>query len=80
LIDHNQFLDAKRNVTNGGEPIQIGGNAFLNGQIAANTTVEYNLFERADGDFEIISVKSSGNTIRYNKFIECDGALWLRGG
>ncbi len=46
----------------------------------AGATVEYNLFERVNGDPEAISVKSSGNTIRYNTIRSSLGGIVLRHG
>jgi poly(beta-D-mannuronate) lyase len=50
------------------------------GRLRADAVVEFNRFERADGDGEVISNKSSGNIMRGNTFIGCGGALWLRAG
>ena len=44
------------------------------------TVIEYNLFERCNGESEIISVKSNGNLLRRNTFRDCRGALVLRTG
>ena len=44
------------------------------------TVIEYNLFERCNGEWEIISVKSNGNLLRRNTFRDCRGALVLRTG
>ena len=63
---------------NGGETIQIGlsETAHLNGW----TKVDENFFEHCDGELEIISVKSSENSIINNVFKECKGMLTLRHG
>jgi len=79
-IDHNHFRDIRRRHINGGEAVQIGGNMMKWGRLEANAVVEDNLFERADGDDEVISNKSSGNIIRNNTFLGNGGAVWLRGG
>jgi parallel beta-helix repeat protein len=42
--------------------------------------VEFNLFEKADGDSEIISNKSADNIIRYNTMRDSRAGLCLRGG
>jgi poly(beta-D-mannuronate) lyase len=42
--------------------------------------VERNLFEECNGETEIISSKSCGNTYRYNTFRKCQGTLTLRHG
>ncbi|NQX63668.1 fibronectin type III domain-containing protein [Paenibacillus qinlingensis] len=64
--------------TNGMEPIQIG--QATNNDITG-TIVEHNLMENvtADGG-EIISVKSSGNTVRYNTFRDSPSGVTLRFG
>ncbi len=80
LIDHNHFRDIRRRHINGGEAIQIGGDMRQWGHLHAKTIVENNVFERADGDDEVISNKSSGNTIQNNTFLGCGGGIWLRGG
>lgn len=42
--------------------------------------VEFNLFERNTGDVEVVSVKSSSNTIRYNTLRDNVGSIVLRHG
>src|SRR3954453_9089407 len=46
----------------------------------SGTLVEHNLFERCDGEIEIISSKSCENVYRYNTFLDCAGMLTLRHG
>ncbi|NUR94092.1 MAG: lyase precursor [Kribbellaceae bacterium] len=77
-ILRNYFRDHTFGGTNGGEPIRLGvsGRALS----TADATVEYNLFERCNGDPEAISVKSSGNTIRYNTVRSSVGGIVLRHG
>ncbi|HEY3558368.1 MAG TPA: polysaccharide lyase 6 family protein [Kribbella sp.] len=77
-ILRNYFRDHTYGGSNGGEPIRLGvsGRALS----TADATVEYNLFERCNGDPEAISVKSSGNTIRYNTIRSSLGGLVLRHG
>ena len=77
-ILRNYFRDHTYGGANGGEPIRLGvsGRALS----TADATVEYNLFERCNGDPEAISVKSSGNTIRYNTIRSSLGGLVLRHG
>ena len=69
-VDH-CFFDGHRQATQE-EAIQIGrGDYFMAGYREAITdnymVVEYNYFKNYYGDNELISVKSSSNTIRYNK-------------
>ncbi len=77
-ILRNHFRDHSFSAGNGGEPIRLGtsGRALAD----ADATVEYNLFERVNGDPEAISVKSSGNTIRYNTIRSSLGGIVLRHG
>lgn len=82
LIDGNYFVDRPEPInpasSNGFETIRIGtsdeslSNSF--------TVVENNLFDRVDGEIEIISNKSGGNIYRYNTFRESKGTLTLRHG
>jgi len=46
--------------------------------IVTNHLVEYNLFENCDGENEIITVKTSNNTFRYNTFKNSMGSLSFR--
>jgi hypothetical protein len=60
------------------EAIRIGVSTISMSNAFA--TVEYNLFERCNGDAEIVSVKTGGNHIRYNTFLESEGTLTFRHG
>ncbi|MEU3460410.1 polysaccharide lyase 6 family protein [Streptomyces sp. NPDC006733] len=77
-IFRNHFSDHTFTGDNGGEPIRLGvsGRALS----TAGAYVEYNLFERCNGDPEAISVKSSGNTVRYNTIRDSRGGIVLRHG
>jgi hypothetical protein len=77
-IHHNYFFDHSFTGSNGGESIRLG---YSYRQLAsAYATVEYNLFEAANGDSEAISVKSSDNVIRYNTLRDSRGSIVLRHG
>ncbi|MFJ9516892.1 chondroitinase-B domain-containing protein [Kitasatospora sp. NPDC101801] len=77
-IIRNHFHDHRYPGANGGESIRLGvSNRALS---AADALVEYNLFERCDGDPEAVSVKSSGNTVRYNTVRDSRGGIVLRHG
>lgn len=78
-IDHNLFRNVTPSGSNGAETIRIGAGSRTVLTVA-QTIVEYNVFENCSGESEIISVKSSGNTLRYNLFLESEGALVLRYG
>lgn len=77
-IDRNHFGYRAPLGRNGGETIRVGysGQSLWN----SRTTVEQNLFERCDGEIEIISSKSCENIYRANTFRDCDGMLTLRHG
>jgi len=78
LIDHNHFGPRPPLGRNGGETMRVG----YSWQSMSNsaTVVEHNLFDRCDGEIEIISNKSCGNVYRNNTFLDCAGMLTLRHG
>lgn len=77
-IDHNYFGPRPVLGKNGGETIRVGtSDVSMN---ASYTIVEDNLFEKCNGEAEIISNKSCNNIYRRNTFRECSGALTLRHG
>lgn len=77
-IDHNHFGHRAPLGRNGGETIRLGYSH--QGKNIAALVCESNLFERCDGELEIVSNKSSENVYRYNTFLECAGTLTLRHG
>ncbi|MET9953271.1 polysaccharide lyase 6 family protein [Streptomyces sp. NPDC006339] len=77
-ILRNHFSDHSYTGANGGEPIRLGVSSRA--LSSASAVVEYNLFERCDGDPEAVSVKSSDNTVRYNTVRDSRGAIVLRHG
>ncbi|HKN55683.1 MAG TPA: polysaccharide lyase 6 family protein [Amycolatopsis sp.] len=77
-VHHNYFFNHQFSGANGGESIRLG---LSNHQsYTANALVEDNLFEKADGDIEAISVKSSDNVIRDNTIRNSRGYIVLRHG
>jgi hypothetical protein len=77
-IHHNYFYNHQFKGANGGESIRLG---YSHKQSkSANAIVEHNLFEKADGDSEAISIKSSDNVVRYNTIRDSKGFLVLRHG
>lgn len=77
-IDHNWFGPRPALGVNGGETIRVGtSDTSLSN---SNSTVENNWFEGCDGETEIVSNKSGGNTYRGNVFYRSAGALTLRHG
>lgn len=77
-IDHNHFRDIGPRVENVLEAIRVGSSDYS--LSSGFTILEHNLFERCDGDPEVLSIKSSDNEICYNTFRECLGVLSLRHG
>ncbi len=67
-IDHNHFQHRANIGQNGGETVLLHG------------VVEANLFERCNGEGELIGIKSGRNTVRNNTFINCEGAISIRDG
>ena len=78
LIDNNYFADRPEGNSNGWESIRVGTSDYSLSD--SFTTVESNLFERTDGEIEIISNKSGSNIFRNNTFRESSGTLTLRHG
>ncbi|MFP3903827.1 MAG: polysaccharide lyase 6 family protein, partial [Armatimonadota bacterium] len=79
--DHNIIRDIFRYSSNGQENIQIGQNQRERGHIEPRAVIEYNLFNYAWGDGEIISNKSSRNIIQHNLAAHCiRSGVTLRGG
>ncbi|MDP1631259.1 MAG: polysaccharide lyase 6 family protein [Caulobacter sp.] len=77
-IDHNYFGHRPSLGSNGGETMRVG--TSHDAASDSFTTVEFNWFERCDGEVEIISNKSGANIYRGNVFFESQGALTLRHG
>ncbi|AYG93946.1 TonB-dependent receptor [Brevundimonas naejangsanensis] len=77
-IDHNYFGPRPNLGSNGGETLRVGTSA--DSLSASNTVVESNWFEGADGEVEIVSNKSGGNTYRGNVFYHSRGSMVLRHG
>jgi hypothetical protein len=77
-VHHNYFYNHQFHGANGGESIRFG----LSGRQHADAEglIEYNLLDKADGDSEAISVKSSNNVVRYNTITNSKGTLSLRHG
>ncbi|WP_407429834.1 polysaccharide lyase 6 family protein [Arcticibacter sp.] len=77
-IDSNYFKGRQRLGSNGGESIRIG--VSKNSLSASRTSIKFNVFEKCNGEVEVVSVKSGDNHIAFNTFIECEGGLVLRHG
>jgi len=78
-IHHNYFNNfASQGGKNGAEALQFGLSGFS--LSSSNSVVEYNLFERCQGENELISVKASAVTLRYNTVRDCPAQFTLRHG
>jgi len=77
-IDHNYFHDRNKVEGNGGESISLHGQHGHRWDM--DTVIEHNLFENVDGEWEMIGIKSHQNIVRHNTFINCSGAISIRGG
>lgn len=77
-IINNHFGPRPRKGGPHGETIQIGDSGTS--MAPSYTIVEHNLFERCDGEVEIISNKSNNNIYRDNIFYKSEGSLVLRHG
>jgi len=77
-IHHNYFANFKSQKGNGAEALQFGLSGFS--LSSSNSVVEFNLFEDCAGENELISVKASVVTLRYNTIRNCPAQFTLRHG
>ncbi|MDB5192679.1 MAG: C-terminal target protein [Segetibacter sp.] len=78
-IHHNYFKKHKNQGNrNGAEALQFGLSGFS--LSASNSIIEHNLFEDCAGENELISVKASRVTVRYNTIRNCPAGFTLRHG
>jgi poly(beta-D-mannuronate) lyase len=78
-IHHNYFKKHKNQGNrNGAEALQFGLSGFS--LSSSNSIVEYNLFEDCAGENELISIKASRVTLRYNTIRNCPAQFTLRHG
>ena len=78
VITNNYFGPRAILGSNGGETLRIGTSHYSRSD--SNTVVENNVFDRTNGELEVISVKSGGNVVRGNTFLGARGTLTLRHG
>jgi poly(beta-D-mannuronate) lyase len=78
VIEYNHFLSRPAGDGNGFETVRIGTSDSASSD--SGTIVQHNLFERTNGEIEVISVKSGDNDIRYNTFRQVAGTVTLRHG
>jgi poly(beta-D-mannuronate) lyase len=77
-IVNNHFGPRPRKGGPHGETLQIGDSGTS--MTPSYTNVEHNLFDRVNGEVEIISSKSNFNIFKNNVFFESEGSLVLRHG
>ncbi|MBS1565167.1 MAG: polysaccharide lyase 6 family protein, partial [Bacteroidetes bacterium] len=77
-IHHNYFFDFLPQTGNGAETLQFGLSGYS--LSSSNSIVEYNVFEQCAGENEMISVKASAVTVRYNTIRNCPAQFTLRHG
>ena len=77
-IDHNRFLKLGPRAENEKEAVRLGWSEIS--MSSGFTTFEYNLLEECDGDPEVVSVKASDMTVRYNTVRRSQGVMSLRHG
>ena len=77
-IDHNDFGPRPELGHNGGETMRVGYS--FQSMFSSAALVEQNLYDRCDGEIEIISSKSCDNIYRGNTFLNSGGMLTLRHG
>src|SRR5687768_8926001 len=78
-INHNYFKKHKNQGNrNGAEALQFGLSGFS--LSSSNSIVEHNLFEDCAGENELISIKASRVTVRYNTIRNCPAQFTLRHG
>jgi poly(beta-D-mannuronate) lyase len=77
-IDSNYFAPKPRLGSNGGETLRIGSSAHSLKKGGAKVVANY--FDRCSGEVEVLSIKSSDNSVTDNVFFECSGVLALRHG
>ncbi|WP_281615030.1 polysaccharide lyase 6 family protein [Flammeovirga sp. SubArs3] len=78
IIEYNYFGKRQNLGSNGGETLRIGTSHYS--RTNSNSIVRKNYFESCDGELEIISNKSCGNTYQDNVFDACKGTLTMRHG
>ena len=79
-IDHNHFHDLAPCGGNGCETISLGCCGAVADAHETFNVVEYNLLVNCDGESEMIGMKSSSNTVRYNTIRTSRGQISFRAG
>ncbi|GAA0544471.1 polysaccharide lyase 6 family protein [Chitinophaga japonensis] len=77
-IHHNYFHDHQPQTANGAESLQVGLSGYS--LSSGNSIIEHNLFEECAGENELVSIKASAITFRYNTIRNCPAHFTLRHG
>jgi hypothetical protein len=77
-IDHNRFAKIGPRADNEKEAVRLGWSDIS--MSSGFTVFEWNLLEECDGDPEVVSVKASDMTVRYNTVRRSQGVMSLRHG
>jgi hypothetical protein len=77
-IDYNHFRNIPGRNGGGARAIRLGWTKLASS--GGKAIIEGNLFERCNGDEELITIRSSEQTVRGNTFMTCAGAVALRMG
>lgn len=77
-IHHNYFFDFLPQKGNGAEAVQFGLSGYS--LSSSHSLFEHNLFEQCAGENELISVKASFVTLRFNTIRDCKAQFTLRHG
>jgi poly(beta-D-mannuronate) lyase len=77
-IDHNRFEKIGPRAENEKEAVRLGWSDIS--MSSGFTVFEWNLLQECDGDPEVVSVKASDMTIRYNTVRRSQGVMSLRHG
>ena len=78
VIEHNYFGPRPVYGSNGAETIRVGTSQQCHRN--SRTIIRKNMFDRCNGEVEVISIKSCENVIEDNVLYECQGVLALRHG
>ncbi|QDS99967.1 polysaccharide lyase 6 family protein [Adhaeretor mobilis] len=81
IIERNHFANrAYGNDSNGFETIRVGESRIGNAGGKSSTTIRDNLFEKCQGEDEMISFKVGGGSFTGNTILNCHGSVVFRNG
>lgn len=78
VVENNYFGPRPVYGSNGAETIRVGTSQQCHRN--SRTIIRNNLFDKCNGEVEVVSIKSGENVIEDNVFYECQGVLALRHG